>query len=247
MIHTSCKKCVFAQESSSDMPCGFGIIDQIKHIKNISVKDNFFYIENYHCKYGLSKDTVKEYSQSFDDIDIKQYVLSQNTVKYYLIIDCRDTRQIHTMCKNINSLNILPQFVSIILYETDVVTVIEQIKKYLNPNITWKTHNFLNPDTSFGSAIKVALDTKHNLLSIPYLWFNSSTDLQSIIDYQAIDKINYIVNIEQPTCNFITSRQSTGIYNLFINSQTYYYLTKQHLSSIDKIIENIETTSVYYD
>lgn len=248
MINTSCDKCVFARPvDSKNGVCDFGIIDQIKNTKQLEIRNNFYYIKDYSCKYGFSSDISEKYQNDIDGLNLRDYVLSQNTLRYYLIIEHQNSSDIKDMCAHINALEIKPAFVSIILYATDLQHILRDITANINPDIQWKTHNFLDSNTSFGNSIKVALDTKHNLFSIPYLWFNSSKHLAYTIECNAIQKINYIVNIQQPVCNFITSRQTESIYDLFINTQAYYNLTKHYKCSIDKVIDQIPTTSIYYD
>ena len=64
-INTSCKKCYFAQEASSEKSCEFYIPEAIAANKKIEVVDNYNYIHNYLCKYGLSKDKADEIADRF--------------------------------------------------------------------------------------------------------------------------------------------------------------------------------------
>lgn len=247
MNNTACEKCYFSNTVDSDHPCKFNIIEQIKDTKEITVKNNFYYINEYSCRYGISKDTINEHQKVLKDINIEEYIISKNTIKYYLIINYKSEFEAEKLCNMLNSLPISPQFVSILTYDINPVIIIKDIKEHMSPQIKWKAHNFLDPNMSFGKAAKVALDTKHNLFDIPYLWLLSAENLSYALSAKAIEKINYIVNIQQPVCNFVTSNKATGINDLFINSETYHYLTKFHLAPIDTVIENIDTSSIYYD
>jgi hypothetical protein len=85
--NTSCKNCLFSHEASSDSTCEFNIIDHIKENKTITIKDNFFHIENYLCQYGMSREIYEKNKDELEkqNIDIKEQIKKNAYIKYYLV------------------------------------------------------------------------------------------------------------------------------------------------------------------
>lgn len=246
-MNTSCQNCYFSDKASSSQACQFDIVNQIKDEKNISIKNDYYYIENYSCRYGFSRTQYETNKKDLEDIDLKQYILEKQLVSYYLIIDHRENISIKNICENINKLQIKPKFISIFCYEANIGPYLDDLNKYLDNKLKWKTHNFLTKTTSTSLAIKTALDTATNLSDINYIWINKSDQIQNLIESNAIEKINYIVNIQQPVCNFVKSKFSDNLYTVFLNTQTYQYITKNINQMLEDGIKQIDTTSIYYD
>jgi hypothetical protein len=250
MIGTSCKDCVFSHAFNSVKPCDFDLIDSIKNNRTIEVKDNYNYIPNYRCRYGLSKKTYYENKEKLDELDLVNYIKQRNLVKYYLIIDLETDTKIEELCTYINSLSIKPDFVSILTYDSDMNSLVENIKAHIRSEIRWKLHNLINKDMDHTLALKVALDTSAILDKTQFIWINRSSDMQYISNIDAVSKINYIINIEQPVCNFIGSQilSSNNFHNLWIPISTYKHIVKQISSSLADGIKQLGTTvTAYYD
>lgn len=249
MSNTSCGLCYFADKAGSNNPCKMHIINQIMDIKDVEVRDQYYYIKNYTCMYGFSKKQYEKHKEMLSDIDIENFIRKKSLIKYYLVIDCREDYDIQTMCDYINKLAIPPAFISIIIYETDLSVIVKQLEKLINPTIKWKTHNFLTKDISSSHAIKTVLDTNLTLQQSNYIWINRANDLQTIVDNYVIEKINFIVNIQQPSCNFVRSKNTDkhSIYDLFMNTETYDYLKTKVNPMLEKSIIDSNTVSSYYD
>ena len=250
MTATSCKDCVFSHSINSIKSCDFNLIDSIKATRDIETRDDYNYIPNYHCKYGLSKKTYYANKDKFEEIDLMNYIRHRNLIKYYLVIDLEDDTDIEALCLHINSLSIKPDFISILAYASDMADLIEAIKTHIGSDIKWKLHNLINKDMDHSLALKVALDTSPILDKTQFIWINRSSDIQYIAESDAVSKINYIVNIEQPVCNFIGSQtlSSNNFHNLLMSVSTYKHIVKNISSSLMDGIEQIGTTvTAYYD
>ena len=243
--NTNCKVCCFSDVASSTTPCQLHIIDQVKNTKDIIVKDDYYYINNYRCKYGFSKEQLDKHPELFKDIDLIDYIKTKQLVSYYLIIDYRSSNtSIEDIANYINKLEIKPKFISILLYETELAPIVNILNEKLDKSLKWKTHNFLTKDTSLGLAIKTTLDTSKILKESNYLWIVDSADLKRIADGNSILDINRIINIDQPLCNALKCENIEPISGLFINTQTYMYITHKVHQFIDegiKIIPNFTT------
>jgi len=250
MTATSCKDCVFAHSITSIKTCDFNLIDSIKNTRGIEIRDDYNYIPNYHCKYGLSKKTYYANKDKFEEIDLMNYIRHRNLIKYYLVIDLEEDTNIQELCLYINSLSIKPDFISILAYASDMIDLIEIIKVHISADIKWKLHNLINKDMDHNLALKVALDTSPILDKTQFIWINRSSDMQYISESDIVSKINYIVNIEQPVCNFIGSRtlSSNNFHNLFMSVSTYKHIVKNVSSSLADGIDQIGTiVTAYYD
>ena len=147
MSHTDCKKCIFSKSVDNQDQCEMNIINMIKNTQTITIKDNYNYIENYSCKYGMSSKTVEDNKELLKDIDIKSQILENSTIKYYMVVDGTkydyDTLKI---CEQVNTLSILPRFLSLCIIGKDangINLMQSQLKDNLNSSIKWRIHNFL--------------------------------------------------------------------------------------------------------
>ena len=84
MTNTHCKICLFADKTSESECCEFGIIDDIKNIKTLEIIDDYWYIKNYRCFYGFSKELYESHKDDFINIDIKEHIVNQAKISYYL-------------------------------------------------------------------------------------------------------------------------------------------------------------------
>ena len=252
MISTKCKECIYSDKISSNKPCSLNIIESIKASKKINVIDEYNVIENYQCRYGFSKKIYDENKQNIKDIDLINYIKHKNLIKYYLVIDFISDKNYcpNTLYESINALSIKPEYISILIQQSNPQKLIDNCNLFLDKSLKWKIHNFLDEDMGIDNAIKVALDTNKVLEKTQFLWINSASDMRYIIENNAIEKINFIANILQPTCNFIRSSVLTSDYpnNLFLSKQTYSHIVKQIDSNLTKGILSLkDTTIVNYD
>jgi len=244
--NTSCKSCCFSKTANNIDNCKFGIIDKIKDTKKIEIKDNYNYVYDYSCKYGFSSKYLEQNSDLFKDINLEEYIKQKQLLSYYLIIDHRSDIPIEQIIDNINKLNINPQFISIMLYESNIKPIVDSLNNKLNKNLKWKTHNFLDKETPIGLAIKTILDTKKDINNIQYLWILDSKHLSRMIDNNTIENIHKIITLDQPVCNMLAVKDIDPIYGIVINTQTYQYITKNFHQLLDEGIKLIPNLNITY-
>jgi hypothetical protein len=161
MANTHCKLCLYAKEASSDEPCEFNIISYIKDIKEITTLDNYFYIKNYRCLYGFSKDKYINEKDNLDSMDLKQHIIQEAKISYYLVVDMRSlsNEQIKTYIDYINNLDIKPKFLSLIARtSTDILEKIDIFNQTIAKEIKWKAHAFIE-DVTFNNCLNIAAET----------------------------------------------------------------------------------------
>lgn len=243
-MKTSCEKCIFADYADSEEPCKMQIIEQAKKYHEISISDNnFFNIRNYYCRYGFSLEVYENNKHELESIaKVKEYLVDQSKIKYYLIIDVKHISNIETLCDSINKLSIRPGYVSFLLYsqnQTDII--INSIKNSLNKNIDWKIHNFLD-NISLTDAVSTVFDTNAKKNETVYFWLNNDQDSGSW--GEQIEKINNIIYIEQPECHAIfRSQHKDGL----VLSFDQYQLMRMNLDSdIFKALDSIENAKFIY-
>lgn len=245
--NTLCEKCHFSDKVTSEKSCTFGIPEAVSTKKTISIINDYNVIHSYACRYGISKDTVSTKLKDYD-IDIQEYTKSRVAPSYmvYLVIDMNDNFQ--TLCNNIMKMNILPKAVSIMFpmgYDTKSVQKIceETFGKLFN----WKLHMPLGEKNEYEN-IKMLLSTDGRLDVVHYVLFTNSSVLQYIVDNDKINRINYILNIDQPDLGALITKTSTNnFYGLFITVDNIkgIYLTDNRLG--DVIYEKFKDVLTYYD
>lgn len=163
MTKTSCLKCIFSDTVESLQPCKFDIPAKIKNIKMLNIVDNYYEIENYKCLYGFSKNQFSLNSQYMENIDLLNLAKTRADIKYYLIVDTRQSSidAIDTLIKNIESYEVLPKYLSIIVDPVHADAVY-QIVRSKQLKYKWTIHAFVE-ELSFNDSINTILDT--NLLS----------------------------------------------------------------------------------
>lgn len=250
MINTNCSQCIFSNPVNSDVTCRFNIPSSLKDQKKITEKEGYNYIENYQCKYCFSKDILNSNKHVLEGMDLEEEIKTRNLIKYSLVVDLKDYTTTQFAIQQINSFQIFPKYLLMLFYSDKMKENIEIIKKNLNEKIKWKAHNFLDGDINHNQALKTGTDTNKDISTCPFLWIVKAESLQRLNQTNAIGKINYIVNVEQPVCNFIRSSINTenNFHNMFMNYGTYHHITKNIKPSLEEGIATLEnTTTIYYD
>lgn len=200
MPNTYCKGCIFAKNDTAlENSCEFDILYHVKDIKNISYKDNFYYIENYKCKYAFSEKILSDHN--LDKNLIKENLIAQSHIPYYLIIDARGLSEIQDfekIAQQINEMDIRPKLVSFIIdiNNTNNKIIFQALHTNIIKEIKWKLHAFLN-EVSFNEAANIAAETniQTSQSSLIYFWDASVSD--SNITNNRINHIFFVRNIQQ--------------------------------------------------
>lgn len=228
-LSTSCEKCIFSNPVNSDKCCEFSIIDTIKDTKKIDIKNDYYYINNYVCRYGFSKNNKEKLLSDFPDINLIEYSKYNAYIKYYLVINNIDNPdKILDVCNTIKSLTIKPQGISILTKQDNLPEIIKKAEKILGDSNLWRLHNFFNPDIDFAVGLNVAMSTNNYFKSSNFLWTINDNQLTDMINNKAIEQINYIVNILQPDIGIMQSKLTTDyISGVFLTKQNYIGLTSK--------------------
>jgi len=200
MANTHCKGCIFVKENKDlEHSCEFDIPYHIKDLKPISTKDGFYYIENYRCKYAFAEKTRIDHN--LDKEYVKNKIIQQAHISYYLIIDARhlsDVEDFITIANDINSLDIPPKLVSILIdiNHTNNTVIFKALHNNINKSIKWKLHAFLN-DVSFNEAANVAAETNIQTSNSSMLYFWDLNVSCFSTTNNRINHIFFVRNIQQ--------------------------------------------------
>jgi hypothetical protein len=228
---------MFANTTKSDSSCEFGIPDKIKNIKQLSIIDDFYEIENYRCLYGFSKSQYDQNADNLKDIDLHKFIEDKASVKYYLIIDARQIskNKFISIIEEINSLNIKPKHLSLLISPSDPDEKYDYIRNNLSCN-KWTIHVFID-SLSFNDCINTILDTSLTKSESWCLLFLDASQLDK--------KINSLISSIQDT--FIIKQKSffgikkldNSLHMLCLNCMVY----KTLVSTIDRdILKSISST-----
>lgn len=238
MKSTDCSKCIFAQTADSSSPCSFYIIDAIKDKKSLDIKNSYYYINNYICRYGFPKTKIEELQQ-FENLDIKEYAKYNAYINYYMLINnLQNDNTLEDIAKNIKELKIKPKAISIMTKTQDMSGSIKIINEILGDEILWRLHNFINQDISQASAINVVMSTNHYFKKCNFLWIIDGQELDYAINNGSIDRINHIVNVDQPQIGIFKSSHVNNILSsIFMTKANYLGLTTRIHQHLDRAIE----------
>lgn len=243
MLRTNCSKCYFSNTVSSDKPCAFFIPDAIKSKKKLDIVNDFFYINNYICKYGVARDTVENKILKEHDIDIMEYAKYQASLKYILYIKITNQDFIET-CNRIKSLSIIPQYVHIAfdvdyVFQQDVTKIAEE--QFANCSFKWKLHKFIEDHPDY-KQFYISVSTNNQLSQIKNIWIITDTILVDYLNNDSINTINYIMNIEQPGLGILNSSKSTEyLYGLFMTTENLRGLWNNVSNNLDAAIRSLYT------
>lgn len=244
--HTHCKNCMFSKSSDNDSPCEFDIISCIKDSHECTIKDNYWYIKDYKCRYAIGENFYNKQMRNHieeQNLDIKKFIAFQNTIKYYLVINFDNNNySIEKLCNQIKKLEIPPKFLSIMFYSQDknfMLNVVTVFKDIIGDSIEYKIHNFVE-NISKDEALFTILETTIRKNNSQYLWILDVDSLDYSVDDGSIEKINYQINVIQPICNMLRSKISNNNFDtLFLNFENYSGITKNINQSLSLGIESI--------
>lgn len=240
MLRTNCSKCYFSDTVSSDRPCVFFIPDAIKDKKRLDVIDDFFYIDNYTCKYGIARDVVENKILKEHPIDIVEYAKYQAGLKYILYIKIKQQDFAET-CNRIKSLSILPQYVHMTFdtdYDFQNTTTIAQ-QQFANCQFKWKLHKFIENQPEY-KQIYLSVSTNTQLLQYKNIWIVTDDLLIDYANNDCINTINYIMNIEQPLLGILNHTKATKyLYGLFMTTENLYGIWSNVSNDLDSAIRSL--------
>lgn len=205
MKNTYCKLCLFSSKTTDERNCEFDIPYLIKDLKRIETRDEYNYIHNYECQYGLDKNILNNIEiKDMSHDEITTYILNKKLISYYLLIDVRSIQNnIQELISQINNLDIKPKFVSLVIKASDNIDqFISSIKNGLHDGIVWKIHNFIE-DIELEKILNVILDTNAyaNGTKIFYIYTPDTNDLATMSLNNNINFMQYASILEQRDCS----------------------------------------------
>ena len=231
MTKTQCNKCLFANEVSSNRPCEFDIPNQIKHIKQMSIIDDFYEIENYRCLYGFGKKQYNDNLENFKDIDLHQFIIDKTILKYYLILDTRSSSLDHLkkIINEISNLTIKPKKCSLIIDPNNSDEIYTYVKNNLHCD-KWTVHAFIET-LPLNDCINIVLDTNLSTSGSWCLLFIDAHRLKPHELSDTADNLQKLFIIQQK--NFYGSCENREtLHKLCLNCSVY----KALVSTIDRDI-----------
>lgn len=241
MNNTICKKCIFSKPINQHDVCSFGIPDIISNKDILDIDDGFYKINNYTCRYGFSKEIYEKNVDKFSQIDMMEYIKTQNIIKYSMILLVDNTCYRSELIKKISDISILPEYVTIICYG-DGGLIHKDMLRY-NSTIKHKVHNFLDT-VPYEKAIHTAIETNKNNLT-NFIWIIKDVSINTYIENDSIQNINYLINVLQnPSFYYKSSKINSQLDGIFINTHNYNVLS----NNIEyKIYDDEKIIAEFYD
>lgn len=240
--NTSCEKCYFAKPADSDLPCAFFIIDAIKDLRKIDTVNSYYYINDYQCKYGVSKNIAENRLSDFN-IDITEYAKQQTAINYsiYIKLYNLDIDNIKTVCYQIKQLSIAPKSINIVFDNASSFNTIKDTctAEFSGLDFTWKLHNFLEQQTD-EDQLHTCLCTDKQLSTSQFIWILNDTILNICSLNDSINHINYLCNIEQPKLAiFANNCTDIYFYGMFISLENLKGLWTHEGRNLDSAIKKL--------
>lgn len=241
MIKTNCLKCYFADKAGSQQPCVFHIPEAIKDVKTLDIVDDFFSINDYACRYGVSRETVEQkILKDNPDINIIEYAKHQARIKYILYIKVNKHNFIE-VCDNIKSLSIAPQLVHIcfdINYDFKDIPKLAQ-QQFTDCSFKWKLHKFVEDEVDY-KQFHTSVSTNNELLTIKNIWILNEDMLTECAQNDYINTINYIMNVEQPKLAILKhSKAKEYLYGLFMTTENLNGIWSSVSQNLDPAIRSL--------
>lgn len=244
---TSCEKCNFAKEYGLDDSCFFHIPEAISDIKKVDNKNNYNYIHNYICKYGISKDSAQKIISEYN-VDLIEYIKHNISIKYLLFIIVNKNDDITNICNYIKKLNIRPNQISIVFNYEHNPQDAQICEKILAKDYSWKLHYFVVKKEKY-EILQNCLSTDTRLEKCQYILILNEQILKFVAEKDSINRINFIVNVQQPNCGMMMYDTSDDFYGMFTLLKNIYGIFQTYPGQdLDKIItENYKQNIIYYD
>jgi hypothetical protein len=207
MGNTYCKGCVFSSPTdaltydySENSHCKFDIPKYIKNIKTITVKDQYYYIENYICKYAFSENVLQQ-NANLDAKEIENIIIEKAKLKYYLIINIignKCSSSLLDMIISVNQLDIKPNMISVLIDTSlDKKEIFDTIQQNLDKKIKWKIHTFVD-SIPLNDRFNIAAETTiQNSESSNIFLYDLAAKTTSISLNDMVNHVHYTRNVEQ--------------------------------------------------
>lgn len=242
MRNTDCSKCVFSFFENTNKKCYFNIPDLIFGDYTIKKNGKHDYIENYECSYAFSKNMYEKHEKDF--LKIKEIIYEQNSLTYYLIVDCYEANrsEIANLFKDhIYELNTLPSKVSIITNNNT-----EDVSYFLNHYQTnikdtpWKIHNVLNEESEESRLFDILNVNTIKDGHLIYIKYNSINTLQEDLNY-----VNFLARVKKPNYAAIKKRPEE-LDGLAISAKNLRLIKFDHKSEYINFLKNDDKLVRYY-
>lgn len=244
-VNTNCEKCYFSNVITSDKPCEFYIPDALKDKKSLKEINSFFYIPNYRCRYGVSKDTAKEKLQDFN-IDIKEYAKHQVIPQYTLYIKILQSETFEQTCLKLKQLTIPPKYVHLVFDVNFDMTNIQKIADKILTDATfrWKLHKFLEDKPDY-EQLYISLSTDKYIIKSDFLWILTDSMIETAIQNDDINQINFIINVEQPNLGILhNSTARDYFFGIFMTLNNLFGIWEHIGYDIDSAIKTLYTNDI---
>lgn len=240
--NTLCRNCHFAKEITADEPCKFGIPELIKDIHSIRTIDNYYVLDNYTCRYGISEKIYQENIDKFTGIDLIEYTKQQNVISYTLAIVLDKDSDYNKVIEHINMLSIKPHYLMIIC-NNNGNNIHQALKSSLKTEIKYKVHSFL-AETPLPQNLHTAIETNKNNIGNMF-WILDYNDFIKYSTNDSIQNLNYLINVAQPPVHYFRpSGSKSNFSGIFINLPNYVILSRTQNYTIE---DNNHTIIVEYD
>lgn len=246
MKNTHCANCIFSETvSSKKNTCKFNIINKIKDTKEITIENDYYKINNYLCRFGFSKKTYESNKEAMTEINLEQELIDRLRLRYYLVIDARNTDNYEYILDKIRTAKNSPQYVSVLVEnDTKAKDYILGFDKHTSRQYGYKIHCVLE-EGNMSKVLPMILDTNLRKNNSQYLWI-ANTDTIRNID-KSIESLQEILQIHQPDCDLITHNMNDekDIYGLFLPFE-YYIFIRDRFGSLQNAINSKDSLRIIY-
>jgi hypothetical protein len=153
------------------------------------------------------------------------------------------------LCDNINKLEIKPQAVSMAFDpDYDMTNSKEICHSTLEKSCDWKLHRFLEHKQNH-EILSTCISTDERLSACQYIWILNYNTLLSAVANDSINKINFIINVDQPEISILQSKLCTDHFNgIFLSIENLKGIWTHIDHDIGRAIESSFNDSIgYYD
>jgi hypothetical protein len=197
------------------------------------------------CKMGFSKNAFENNIDKYSIEDIKQQILNNSCIKYYLVIDITECEpeRIKYVCSKIKELHIPPKYISFLIFSEEKKSKIKALEESGIDNTEWKAHAFI-VEVDKNSGIHLAIDTNMKKNNSQLLLFYDANDIDDLD--KDVNEINTIINIEQPNFHVLKKNNKEDMIEGLLLSFASYDYAKSQNKDIIKAINDLENTIILH-